>query len=82
MSNSTELDSAGLPPDLVVRLKLLIDQAGIASAGETLTKQARDLKQHAIVIEEDDRRTVATFDDLTLTPDIRALIDLIEEHGA
>jgi len=78
---SCELDTEKLPPADAEELVRLVRQAALDAVGVRANPHGRDLVNYEIVVEDDDRSTRASFDDMTMPVSVRSLIDFLNRRA-
>jgi hypothetical protein len=76
-----ELESASLPPEDARELESLVRASGLASSGEFLSPEARDLRLYEIELAGELVNVSVRFDDGTLPERARPLVSFLRRNS-
>jgi len=77
-----EADTARLPPAEAEELVRLVRRAALDTVGVRANAQGRDLLNYEIIVEDDDRATKASFDDMTIPANVRPLMAFLNRRAS
>jgi hypothetical protein len=75
-----DLDTDKLPRGEAEGLERLVKRAGLDKIGVKKSPKGRDLTSYEIIVEDNDRTTKASFDDMTIPGDVQPLLDFLNRR--
>ena len=76
-----DLDTSTLPPAEAQELTRLVKQANLKNIQTGGSQKARDLQNYEITVEGDSMTARATFDDMSVDPDVEPLLEFLRERA-
>jgi hypothetical protein len=77
-----DLDTEKLPPAEAAELLRLVEQAALDKIGAKTSAKGRDLMNYEIVVVDKGRTKKATFDDMTIPPNVQPLVDFLSRRAS
>lgn len=76
-----DLDTSTLPPAEAQELARLVKQANLEKIQTRRSEKARDLQNYEITVEGDGLTAKATFDDMSIDPNVEPLLDFLRDRA-
>ena len=82
LSLGSDLDTANLPTGEAEELERLVKRAALDNVGVQKSSRGRDLTSYEIVVADNGRTTKASFDDMTIPPNVQPLLDFLKRRAS